>query len=251
MMRWNHSSALYRFLYPSGGMAATVMEYVRMIGGALLLAAVIRTFIIEPYKIPSSSMMPTLLIGDYLFVSKYSYGTAIPFTSVILNESGPARGDIVVFRTNIKGMGSTNYIKRVVAVPGDTVAYTNRQLVIHGAPMVLTPDGMFEHTDGGRDFGGQRFVEQLGGITHSVLWRDPETIKNLPPVTVPSGMYVVVGDNRDDSFDSREWEYPSWGFVPRQAIVGRAEFLFWSWASNFMPRFDRLFNSLRPHEVAP
>lgn len=244
-------SAVSRLLYPSKdtGIYYTIMEYVRIIVSALLIAGFIRTFIVSPYKIPSGSMVPTLLIGDFLFVSKYAYGIDIPFTDIRLHEKQPKRGDIIVFRKQIGEAPTTNYIKRIVATPGDVVAWKEGKLLINQQPIaqsLLAEE--YTYHDHGRTYSGELLQENLLGIEHLVL-NQYRSVPDLAATTVPEGKYVMVGDNRDSSFDARLWNYPSWGFVDRSEIVGRAEFIFWSWNDYFAPRFERLFTSLRPHSV--
>lgn len=241
-------SAFKRVVYPSKdtGIYFTLMEYVRIIVAALLIAGFIRTFIVSPYKIPSGSMVPTLLIGDFLFVSKYAYGTDIPFTDIRLNEKQPKRGDIVVFRKQIGTAPMTNYIKRIVAIPGDTIGWKNEQLLINNQALpVETLSQTYTYQDHGRTYTGKLLQENLLGIQHLILDQD-RSVPDLPSITVPEGKYILLGDNRDSSFDARLWDYPSWGLVDRSEIVGRAEFIFWSWNDYFAPRFERLFTSLRP-----
>lgn len=241
-------SLFQRIFYPPAGSGfyATFMEYFRIIGGALLLATVFRSFVASPYKIPSSSMVPTLLVGDYLFVSKFSYGLRVPLTDIFFFESAPARGDIVVFRADVGGTGVNNYIKRVVAVPGDRIAYHDKQMYLNGAPVALEPAGEYVYSDDGAPVFARRYVENLGGVQHWAMLQDTPGME-VEETLVPEGKFVMVGDNRDNSYDSRAWQHPNWGFVPRSAIVGRAEFIFWSWNRRFVPRFDRLFSTLR-HE---
>ena len=132
-------SLFKRVFYPRHeGPYKVFMEYARVIGVALLIAFVFRTFVASPYKIPSSSMMPTLLVGDYLFVSKYSYGLPILFTDGDrVNEVLPERGDIIVFKKHLPRGGEQNYIKRVIGVPGDMLAYRNKQVILNGEPLAL------------------------------------------------------------------------------------------------------------------
>ncbi|MBI1362680.1 MAG: signal peptidase I [Proteobacteria bacterium] len=244
-------SLLRRILFPAPdtGMYAVFMEYLRILVTALLIAGSIRTFLFEPYKIPSSSMMPTLLIGDFLFVNKYTFGTHIPFTDIRFGTRAPERGDIVVFRKSLAGQPVTNYIKRIVGVPGDTLAYRDKHLYINEVKQPQTLVGPFSYEDGGRSIHGQIFTEQLGDVEHSVLI-EPGEGEQVFSTVVPEGKFAVVGDNRDNSFDSRAWNRPYWSFIDQTEIVGRAEFLFWSWDSHFIPRLDRVFGTLRaPHKA--
>ncbi|MDD9912168.1 MAG: signal peptidase I [Alphaproteobacteria bacterium] len=216
----------------------------------------IRGFIFEPFRIPSGSMVPTLLVGDFLFVSKFSYGNRIPLTDHFIWQTEPERGDIAVFkntRSNLPGsffgLGVPMFIKRIVALPGDKIAYQNKQLIINGEVVKLTPIGGYSYQDmKGRSHTTQKYREELGSIEHELLLEDEAPVLNLQEITVPENMYVVVGDNRDNSHDSRFWAYPNWGFVPKHDLMGRAEFIFWSW-QNFVPRWERLGMSLRSQPI--
>jgi signal peptidase I len=196
---------------------------------------VLRSFLFEPFKIPSGSMIPTLLVGDLILVNKFTYGLRLPVLHTRLTEgTPPKRGDVMVFRYPPKP--SLDYIKRVVGVPGDEVAYLNKRLTINGRPVPTTKLQDYFDPDAMRYF--KHFEEQLGEKKHRLL-TDDERPAFVPGVEafpfkqncrysvegvvckVPDGMYFVMGDNRDNSLDSRYW-----GFVPERNIVGRA-FLIW------------------------
>lgn len=201
----------------------------------LFVVFVLRSFLFEPFKIPSGSMIPTLLVGDLILVNKFTYGVRLPVINVKVSEGKPVeRGDVIVFR--YPPQPSLDYIKRVVGLPGDKVEYLNKRLRINGkdAPVSALPD--FLDTDSMRYF--QHFEEQLGEKPHRLLntagvpgfiqgatnfaHRDA-CIYSAEGVscTVPEGNYFVMGDNRDNSLDSRYW-----GFVPDENLVGRA-FVVW------------------------
>lgn len=233
-----------------------VCDFVKTIAIALAIAFTIRNFWFEPYRIPSSSMVPTLQVGDFLFVNKYTYGFHIPFTDKIINEKGPKRGDIVVFKREAPelpgsffGLGPTFFIKRIVAIPGDTIAYQDKQLIINGAPlpMVYLEEEVYQD-QAHSQYVVERFSEDMGRVTHDVYHTPMVGVRNLREATVPEGHYVVMGDNRDNSHDSRGWMYPNWGFLPREDIVGRASFTWLSLGDNYMPRFDRMFLNLKVKE---
>ncbi len=224
----------------------------------LLIAAFIaffciRGFVFEPFKIPSSSMMPTLLIGDYLIVTKFAYGNRIPLTDTFVWQRDPARGDVVVFKKDgsglpgsFFGLGKTLFIKRIVAVPGDKIAYRNKTLFINGKIMTLEEQGTYDlQLPNGQMVQADKLQENLMGVLHPILHNPAEQGPEVTETLVPEGMYVVMGDNRDNSRDSRYWQWPSWGFVPKQDIMGRAEFIFWSWDENWLPRLERIGNGLR------
>lgn len=184
------------------GAKSTVREYVEAIIIALILALLIRTFIIQAFKIPSGSMLPTLQIGDHLLVNKFIYGVREPFTgTVLIPIREPQRNDIIVFR--FPRDPDLDYIKRVVAVAGDTVEIRDKVVQVNGKPM---DDKYGVHLD-------DNIVSAAGGP------RD-----NFGPVVVPGGKVFVMGDNRDNSFDSRFW-----GFVDQKAILGKALIIYWSW----------------------
>ena len=181
---------------------STVREYAEAIIIALVLALFIRTFIVQAFKIPSGSMLPTLQIGDHILVNKFIYGIKIPFSGrVLIPIDNPEPGDIVVFK--YPRDPKLDYIKRVIAVAGDTVEERDKKIYVNGKPFVDT-HGV--HTD-------SRILPASAGP------RD-----NFGPVTVPVGHIFVMGDNRDNSFDGRFW-----GFVDLKAVRGKAFLIYWSW----------------------
>ena len=201
----------------------------------ILAVFVLRSFLFEPFKIPSGSMIPTLLVGDLILVNKYTYGLRLPVLHTRLTEgTPPARGDVMVFRYPPRP--SLDYIKRVVGLPGDQVAYLNKRLTINGQPVSKNPLPEYFEEDAMRYF--KQFEEVLGERRHRLL-TDDERPAFIPGAEdfpfkqncrysvegvsckVPEGHYFVMGDNRDNSLDSRYW-----GFVPDRNIVGRA-FLIW------------------------
>jgi signal peptidase I len=185
-------------------------EYVEALLIALFLAFVIRSFVVQAFKIPSGSMLQTLQIGDHLLVNKFLYGIKIPFTHVFITQfDGPKHGDIVVFE--FPQDPSKDFIKRVIGVPGDVIEVREKQVYRNGE---LLQEPYVQHTD----------------PRTNVPKRD-----NFGPVTVPEGKYFVMGDNRDESYDSRFW-----GFVDRAAIEGKAWILYWSWESLTSIRWERI-----------
>ncbi|MEO5366526.1 MAG: signal peptidase I [Magnetococcus sp. WYHC-3] len=219
-------------------------EYYDAILMAVGLALLVRTFVVEPFKIPSGSMIPTLLVGDYLFVNKSAYGYRIPFTNLrIWGGEGPRRGDIVVFE--FPQDYSKDYIKRVVGLPGDHIVYDHKKLTINGNPVSYQPRSDFTYLDEtARPVDALRMQEQLGDVAHDILIQ-PFVFTGFPTdQVVPPGHYFVMGDNRDNSNDSRFW-----GFVPGHRLVGRAMALFWSYDHHATGpvasiRWDRLFRKL-------
>ncbi len=200
----------------------------------ILMVFVLRSFLFEPFKIPSGSMIPTLLVGDLILVDKYTFGLRLPVLNTKLTEGrAPRRGDVMVFRSPPRP--SLDYIKRVVAVPGDEVAYLNKRLSINGKPVSKEPLPDYFDKDAMRY--SKQFQEVLGERRHKILNDDDRpafipgaeefpfrqncryTVEGVT-CTVPPGHYFVMGDNRDNSLDSRYW-----GFVPDANIVGRAFFV--------------------------
>jgi signal peptidase I len=195
----------------SNRVMSTVVDYSRSFFPVLLFVLVIRSFIFEPFRIPSGSMMPTLLQGDYIFVKKFSYGLRLPVLETKVIETGqPQRGDVVVFR--LPQEPTVNYIKRVVGLPGDTVEYLNHRLTVNGEPIPLAPDA-----DSPLDDAAPRFIENLGDREHAILIAHPGNTVRDGVYTVPEGHYFMLGDNRDNSRDSRFL-----GMIPETHLVGEA-----------------------------
>ena len=195
---------------------STLREYAEAFALAIVLALTIRTFVVQAFKIPSGSMIPTLSIGDHILVNKFLYGIKLPFTDVILVPvSSPQSGDIIVFK--YPEDESKDFIKRVVGTPGDVIEVRNKEVYVNGARV---DDPRVQHTD--RDI-------QLNK-------RD-----NFGPVTVPPGAYFVMGDNRDQSLDSRFW-----GFVKENKIRGKAFLIYWSWdGADTWVRWNRIGRVIR------
>ncbi len=224
---------------------------------AAAIALVVRTFAYEPFNIPSGSMIPTLLVGDYLFVSKFSLGYSrhsLPFSLPLIDGriafTEPQRGDIVVFK--LPRDNQTDYIKRIIGLPGDRIQLRGGILHINGVPVKRRriKDFLTQHGNG-RVTRTTQYIETLpGGREHPVLEvTDESPFDNTTVYTVPAGHYFAMGDNRDRSSDSR---FSDVGFVPMVNLVGRAEFLFfsidgsvwefWKWPSSI--RFGRIFSGL-------
>ncbi|OGT81806.1 MAG: signal peptidase I [Gammaproteobacteria bacterium RIFCSPLOWO2_02_FULL_61_13] len=190
------------------------VEYARSFFPVFLIVLLLRSFLVEPFRIPSGSMMPTLLIGDFILVNKYEYGIRLPVLNTKLVENGrPGRGDIIVFR--YPEDPSVPFIKRVVGVPGDHVVYRDKTLYLNGEPVPQLA------SEPGADELGPALpqTEDLGGVRHQILV-DPYRRGPEADTLVPESHYFVLGDNRDNSRDSRYW-----GFVPDKNLIGRAFFI--------------------------
>jgi len=215
-----------------------VFETLRVFVEALLIALVVRTFLFQPFNIPSGSMIPTLLVGDYLFVSKYSYGYSrfsIPFGLPLFKgrilKSPPKRGDVAVFK--LPSDESTDYIKRVIGLPGDHIQMKAGRLYINGVEVPRTPIPDIATEDAyGHVAKAPSYTETLpGGVSHTIIQLDGDTgyYGNTPEFIVPANDYFMMGDNRDNSTDSRvPPDQGGVGFVPVENFVGRAEIIFFS-----------------------
>ena len=210
------------------------VEYSISFFPVILIVFLLRSFLVEPFKIPSSSMVPTLLVGDFILVNKYFYGIRLPVANRKLIEIGrPERGDVMVFR--YPEDPSLDYIKRVIGVPGDRIEYRNKRLSVNGAPVPLRQ--VEDYLSRERMQFSRRFIETVNGTDHEILLDEDAPASVLPgrafpfagncnyntsglACTVPPGHYFVMGDNRDNSSDSRVW-----GFVPDDNIVGKAFFI--------------------------
>ncbi len=204
-----------------------VVEYARTFFPIVLIVLVIRSFLFEPFRIPSDSMMPTLLDGDFIFVNKYTYGLRLPVTNTKLVALGqPERGDVVVFR--LPSDPGTNFIKRVVGLPGDRVEYRNKQLFVNGKLAPSELDGLYEGPGNNLPTGRNSprvGYEELGGVEHAILLTPGRNGKEGVFV-VPDGHYFLMGDNRDNSHDSR---YKGVGFIPEANLVGKAVRIWMNW----------------------
>jgi len=193
---------------------AVVKEYTKAIIIAIIIALFIRTFVVQAFKIPSGSMKNTLLIGDHILVSKFIYGIKIPYLrKTMIPISDPKRGDVVVFIYPMDR--SKDFIKRTIAVEGDVIEIKNKKILVNGTPY---DDGYGIYTD------------------NIIIPRSMQPRDNFGPVTVPKGSIFVMGDNRDQSFDSRFW-----GFVKLEDVLGKAFIIYWSWnRPNHSVRWSRL-----------
>jgi signal peptidase I len=238
----------------------SIRDFARSWGPAIFAVLFIRTYVFEPFRIPSGSMVPTLQIGDHVAVSKFSYGLWVPATLVeipfldslkvipryqLVGFGGPDRGDIIVFR--YPRDESTNYIKRVVGLPGDRVRVRDNKIYINDVEQERTFVDKYDFVNAqcGDPIPTKRWVEDLGGLEHDVLTASGmgSSLADKPEVVVPPDRYFVMGDNRDFSQDSRVWR-----FVRPDQIKGKAHLVWLSWdgcaEGSGMIRMDRFFQSL-------
>ncbi|MDJ0806674.1 MAG: signal peptidase I [Gammaproteobacteria bacterium] len=227
-----------------------LVEYSRSFFPVIFAVLILRSFLVEPFRIPSGSMMPTLLVGDFILVNKYSYGIRLPvLNKKVIQINDPQPGDVVVFRYPQQPW--IDYIKRVVAVPGDTIHYRDKTIYINGESIPQTPLGRYTGVGSGVQMTGAiRSKEAIDEVEHDILVhpRAPNlalgcNVLRSGPITVPEGHYFVMGDNRDNSNDSR-----CWGLVPDENLVGKAFGIWMNWDSNlesFPPiAWERLGNGI-------
>ncbi len=243
---WFIDRALFRGKRPRDAREPVLVEYAGSFFPIILIVLLVRSFLFEPFRIPSDSMMPTLLDGDFIFVNKFTYGLRLPVLNLKVVEIGmPKRGDVIVFRK--PNDPSTNYIKRLVGLPGDRVEVQGAAITVNGTPMTASDAGTFADDDCYQHF--RQGIEQLGEHSHRIMYCPTDTRREngctakrdydrclvgedraVGPAgdpgyrptgvwTVPAGHYFFMGDNRDNSGDSR---FPDLGFVPEQNVVGKA-----------------------------
>ena len=209
-----------------------LVEYSRSFFPVLLFVLIIRSFVFEPFRIPSGSMMPTLIQGDFIFVHKWSYGLRLPVTETkILSTGSPERGDVVVFR--LPSEPSINYIKRVVGLPGDEIVYQRHRLTINGEEVPLE-----QHPEANAD--DPRFIEQLGEREHEILITNAAYMVRDGVYKVPEGHYFVMGDNRDNSRDSRFIDA-----IPETHLVGEAVRIWMHMDGLTWPKWERIGDKIQ------
>jgi signal peptidase I len=240
---WLLDALLLKRSRAPGDREPMLVEYAKSFFPVILVVFGLRSFLVEPFKIPSGSMMPTLLIGDFILVNKYTYGIRLPvINQKIVQLNNPERGDVMVFR--YPGDPSLDYIKRVIGVPGDVVEYRNKKLTINGKLIPTTGSGTYSYVGSGLNYiSAVVYNESLKAEPHTMMTEAdkpsvfPPQVVDFPyrencsynaegegfTCKVPAGQYFMMGDNRDASNDSRYW-----GFVPDKNIVGKAFFIWMS-----------------------
>lgn len=225
-----------------------MVEYARSFFPVFLIVLLLRSFLVEPFRIPSGSMMPTLLTGDFIMVNKFTYGIRLPvLNKKVIELNDPQRGDVAVFR--FPKDPRIDFIKRIVGLPGDKISYHHKTLYVNGVPQKLEKIGIYKGEGSGlRMSGTYHLNEQLGEISHDVLV--DTRVPDLPPgcdvlrggeFTVPKGQYFAMGDNRDNSKDSR-----CWGTVPAENLVGKAFFIWFNWDVEMSsPDWGRIGTSIK------
>lgn len=215
-----------------------LIEYSRSLFPVFLIVLVLRSFVVEPFRIPSGSMYPTLEIGDFIVVSKFSYGLKLPVTQTkILPLGEPERGDVVVFK--YPKDPDVDYIKRVVGLPGDKISYIGRTLFVNGKAVSQVPMGKYKGHGSGANMDGVNVVQETmaSGKDYLILQDTDKVSQDLTSIVVPEGHYFMMGDNRDYSNDSRFW-----GFVPEENLKGKAFGIWMNWDDGI--QFDRIGRSI-------
>jgi signal peptidase I len=201
-----------------------LIDYARSFFPVLLIVFLLRSFLFEPFRIPSGSLEPTLLAGDFILVNKFDYGVRLPVIhKMVFDRNTPKRGDIVVFRWPPNP--SVDFIKRVIGLPGDKISYINKELFVNGQKIPQTLIGnTAAQNELGNEWQALEKEENLLGVKHHIYINPGKAGENYNDIIVPAGSYFMMGDNRDDSADSRYW-----GFVPDQNIIGKAVLVWMSW----------------------
>jgi signal peptidase I len=220
-----------------GAQPSTLVQSARSLFPIVLVVLVVRSFVIEPFRIPSASMMPGLVDGDFIFVNKFSYGLRLPVSNMkVLSIGAPQRGDVIVFR--LPRSPSIHYIKRLIGLPGDHITVRDNHLSVNGREIPLEPDGVYS---GGFGFDGSALGrESFGSKAHELMFAPGRLATDFDAV-VPPGSYFFMGDNRNDSEDSR---FADVGFVPEANLVGRAMRIWMNWRFPSWPDLHRIGKSI-------
>ncbi len=244
---------------PAGEAAPSHIDTPASIFPVLLVVFLLRSFLAEPFRIPSSSMRPTLEVGDFILVNKFSYGVRLPVVDKkLFDTGGPKRGDVAVFRYPVNQ--KDDYIKRIVGLPGDVVTYKNKQLTVNDTPAVQTKTGTYGYVaeESARFVTQERASEVIGTVKHDIAMDAQAPTLSITSVfpfpgrdncqyfgndgftcKVPANSYFAMGDNRDNSLDSRYW-----GFVPDENLRGKAFFIWFNWADVVGLNFKRIGSSI-------
>ncbi|RKZ98124.1 MAG: signal peptidase I [Gammaproteobacteria bacterium] len=227
-----------------------IIDYAKSLFPVFFIVLILRSFIFEPFRIPSQSMMPNLWVGDFILVNKFSYGVRLPVLNTEIIDSGkPENGDVAVFRYPVNP--AINFIKRVIGIPGDHVVYRNKLLYLNGKPMLQESLGPYKGMGSGEKMNGASLKkENLQGVSHDILLVPgkpdlshmyfPEFYNNSTiDLVVPEGHYFVMGDNRDESHDGRFW-----GLVPEANLVGKAFMIWFNWDVGQGLFWERIGNSI-------
>jgi len=211
-----------------------LVELARSLFPVVLAVLLLRSFVVEPFRIPSGSMIPTLQVGDFILVDKFAYGLRLPVVHTkILSTGEPHRGDVVVFRFPVNP--KIDFIKRIVGLPGDVIEYKNKQIYVNGKPVPQKKLGVYTGEDSAEMPYSVEYKEDLGGVKHDILKIPARPGQPPQRFKVPPHHYFVMGDNRDNSDDSR-----TWGFVPEKNLVGKAVLIWFSWDTQAgKPAFGR------------
>lgn len=218
-----------------GQKANWLVDNARSLFPVLLIVWIIRSFIVQPFRVPTGSLEPTVMPGDFLLVNQFSYGLRLPVLNTkIIPISEPKRGDIAVFRWPVNT--HIDFVKRVIGLPGDHIVYQNKVLYINGVQVPQHYVGTSVDEEPGLNIPVVQYQENLGGVKYTINVNPAGGETQNFDLLVPAGEYFMMGDNRDDSADSR-----SWGFVPEQNLIGKAFLIWMSWDSQtHRPRFSRV-----------
>ncbi len=201
-----------------------IIEYCRSFFPIILIVLIIRSFLYQPYYVPSGSLEPTVLPGDFLLVNQFDYGVRLPvWYTKIINIGEPKTGQIMLFRWPVNP--AITFVKRVVGVPGDRISFINNVFYINGVQQKQTfVKNTYDIEENNSLLPAKEYIEDLGGVKHYILRMPDRPAQNFRNLVVPKDMYFMVGDNRENSDDSRFW-----GFVPQKDIIGRAQMIIMSW----------------------